>query len=673
LAAAIPAPCSAQSTGANLVLPNGAEAQTGAVSIYPVGFFESAKPYSALDMVTRLPGFTLDVGDADVRGFAQASSNVLIDGQRPASKQETIEQILTRIPASVVERIELIRAAVPGIEMQGRSVLANIVRKQQAMRSARGEAGGALHAHGLMDYRLAGEVSLKSQSSLIEMSAAAYRDYLDTLGVGTRNRVDGNGAPIRTTDFEQNEGSEIQELTGAYERALATGNFRANGAFRHTYQFSDTFSDTRFPVVSFDSITERRWTDAGELGLRHDRRIGARSTLELLAIHRREIFKLVDTSDNGATVSRRLSKPTETILRAVLKREGKPVSLEMGGEAALNTLDNHAALQDAGLPVDLPAADVQISEKRIELFLISNWRPGSDLTLEAGSRVEASQLDQTGDSQLQKRFVFLKPRVLLSWAIDERQQVRVLAERLVGQLDFNDFVSTSNLGTSTVNAGNRDLEPDRTWRAELALERHFWGSGALVLTARYEAIDGLIDLAPIVTPTATFDAVSNIGRGARVSGIVDLTLPLDRLGVKRGVIKGTITAKDGSVTDPVTGVTRGISFDPPISGAIHFTQDLPRRKLRWGIDVTLGTRKREFRFNEIRTARVGTRLGMFVEYKPTRKWNLRLLAKNLTNSPASRERLLYRGLRDRAPLNFVENRLLRSGPYFGMTIQRQIG
>ncbi len=670
MAISMSSPCGAQSVETNSAQP---DAATGAVTSYPVSFFENAKPYSALDMVTLLPGFTLDVGDADVRGFAQASSNVLIDGQRPASKQETIEQILTRIPASAVERIDLIRAAVPGIEMQGRSVLANIVRKQEAMRRARIEAGGAYHAENLIDYRFAVEGSIKNHDTLIEASATAYNEYLDTVGVGTRNRVDGAGNPVRTTDFAQSEGSEVQELTAAYETKLAGGNFRANGSFRHTFQFSDGLSDTSFPVTLSDAVTERRWIDAAELGLRHDRRIGTRSMLELLAIHRRETFKLIDTSDNGSTISRRLSKPSETILRAVLKREGKPVSLEMGGEAALNTLDNHAALQQGGIPVLLPAADVQISEKRLELFLISNWRLGSDLTLEAGSRVEASQLDQTGDSQLQKRFVFLKPRALLSWAVDDHQQVRVLVERLVGQLDFNDFVSTTNLGTSTVNAGNRDLEPDRTWRAELALERHFWGSGALVLTARYEAIDGLIDLAPVVTPTATFDAVSNIGSGSRVSGIADLTLPLDRLGVKNGLIKANVTARDGSVTDPVTGDTRSISFDPPISGAVHFTQDLPRRKLRWGIDLTLGTRKREFRFNEIRTARVGMRLGVFVEYKPTRQWNLRLFARNLTNSPASRERFLYRGLRDRAPLNFVEDRLLKSKPYFGVTIQRQIG
>ena len=46
------------------------------------GFFAAQNPNSAVDMVGRLPGFSLDTG-ASVRGFEGAAGNVLIDGQRP--------------------------------------------------------------------------------------------------------------------------------------------------------------------------------------------------------------------------------------------------------------------------------------------------------------------------------------------------------------------------------------------------------------------------------------------------------------------------------------------------------------------------------------------------------------------------------------------------------------
>ena len=55
---------------------------------YAPDFFAAAQPSTALDMITRLPGFSLEQGD-NVRGFAGAAGNVLIDGRRLASKYES--------------------------------------------------------------------------------------------------------------------------------------------------------------------------------------------------------------------------------------------------------------------------------------------------------------------------------------------------------------------------------------------------------------------------------------------------------------------------------------------------------------------------------------------------------------------------------------------------------
>jgi len=59
-----------------------------------------------------------------------AAGNVLVDGKRPSSKSDSIDQILQRIPMSQVERVDVIRGGAPGIDMQGKTVLANVVRKK---------------------------------------------------------------------------------------------------------------------------------------------------------------------------------------------------------------------------------------------------------------------------------------------------------------------------------------------------------------------------------------------------------------------------------------------------------------------------------------------------------------------------------------------------------------
>ncbi|HEY8434653.1 MAG TPA: TonB-dependent receptor plug domain-containing protein, partial [Sphingomicrobium sp.] len=97
-----------------------------ATSSYPASFFASARPNTALDMIARLPGFTLDTG-ASVRGFAGAAGNVLIEGERPSTKADTLDNILRRIPATSVIRIDIIRGGAPGIDMQGHTVLANVI------------------------------------------------------------------------------------------------------------------------------------------------------------------------------------------------------------------------------------------------------------------------------------------------------------------------------------------------------------------------------------------------------------------------------------------------------------------------------------------------------------------------------------------------------------------
>ena len=103
-------------------------APAGGVTVYDASYFAGAQLSTALDLLQRVPGFTVDTGDG-VRGFGGAAGNVLIDGQRATSKADSLNDALQRIPAASVARVEIIRGGAPGIDMQGRTVLANLVLK----------------------------------------------------------------------------------------------------------------------------------------------------------------------------------------------------------------------------------------------------------------------------------------------------------------------------------------------------------------------------------------------------------------------------------------------------------------------------------------------------------------------------------------------------------------
>src|SRR5690606_34893797 len=70
-----------------------------AVLIFTPDFFADARPNTALDMVNRVPGFSVNDGDG-ARGFEGAVGNVLINGSRPASKNDTGSNVLGRTVAA---------------------------------------------------------------------------------------------------------------------------------------------------------------------------------------------------------------------------------------------------------------------------------------------------------------------------------------------------------------------------------------------------------------------------------------------------------------------------------------------------------------------------------------------------------------------------------------------
>src|ERR1700742_1084936 len=66
--------------------------------------FKNFQCATALDIVFHVPGFVFSTGN-NVRGFAGAAGNVLIDGQRPASKTGLDVQ-LNNIALSQIDHIE---------------------------------------------------------------------------------------------------------------------------------------------------------------------------------------------------------------------------------------------------------------------------------------------------------------------------------------------------------------------------------------------------------------------------------------------------------------------------------------------------------------------------------------------------------------------------------------
>jgi outer membrane receptor protein involved in Fe transport len=646
------------------------------VESFPAAFFAPSQPYSAFDMIARLPGFAFDGGDNDIRGLSAAGGNVLVDGKRPSSKQETLETILRRIPADAVRRVELIRAGAPGVDMQGHALLANVVRVESAATRGRVEAELALHGGGEAYPNLAAEVSRKSGDRLLELSLSARREAEDSeTGSGFIRRTDAVGALQTDGRIREAWTTDTLEFAAGYERPVAGGALRADLSLRRQKGWGDAVESRAFPDREVEAVDGAERISEGELGLRYDRSLGGGWGGELKALHHRlRLYgEEIETEQADVAVAAERSLAHESILQAVARHEGAAVNLELGGEVALNVLDSRNRLYENDVEIPLPAADVRVEERRAEAFAAATWRPSSRLALEVGSRFEVSTLAQSGDTRSEKSFAYLKPRAQLTWTPGPRDRLRLEVVRRVGQLDFDDFVGSASLSAGTVTAGNPDLEPDRAWRTALAWERQVGTAGSIVLTLRHDRIQDVVDRIPVIGPGFAFDAPGNIGDGTRTEFEANAKLPLDRLRIPGGLLRADVIWRRSRVTDPATGVRRSISDEARVEGTVAFTQDLPAWGVRWGAEAEIGETETDFRFDEIDSERLETRYSVFAEMRPAPAWNVRVFAENVGDSAFERRRERYAGLRGTAPLRRVEVRRLAYGPYVGVKVQRTFG
>jgi len=647
---------------------------------YPAVFFADARPNTAYDMIQRLPAFTFDDGNSE-RGFAGTAGNVLIDGQRPTSKTDDLQSVLNRIPASDVERIDVIRGGARGIDMQGHTVIANVIRKTADSIQVVAQATDNLWLndhHSVPSLKV--EYTQHSGENTYEASLQRFASYDDSVGKGTYTTLDELTGASQTVGAHSTGRGAGTAFTTAATVPLFDGQFKANLLLQDS-PFHSTLS-YYFPTGT-QLIGDRSGADSGELGLHWNGNVGG-STLETLFLQRLER----DTDHNyldapGVSQNfRSRNKTGESIARATLRYPAnETLTFEGGAEAAYNFLSGTSSYVENGIPVPLPSADADVNEKRGELFAQGTWKFDPKWLLEAGARFEYSTISETGANAQSRSFFYPKPRAVLTWSPDEVTQIRLRYERIVGQLDFGNFVASSSLGGNGIQGGNANIKPDQHTQYEISFERHFWEKGALVVTVMHDEIKDVVDNVPVTSSAGTFDAPGNIGNGTLDQLDVELTLPLDKLGLENGLLKSTNIFRRTRVKDPVTGVERFIS--PGLSGnqsvrpqdvEFTLTQDLPSLNSTWEIDYFNGWDEHYYHLTEVRHRRIPPALiSAAWIYKPTADWSFRFELDNMGRFVYKNTFYEYAGPRDTAPLTEIDSRQIRSQPRLYIEIRKTFG
>jgi hypothetical protein len=421
------------------------------------------------------------------------------------------------------------------------------------------------------------------------------------------------------------------------------------------------------------------------MGLRYTKKLGDKLDLEIYGLQQLGTYASDDhLLSPGDVFTFTLGKRTgESILRATATyAASQTLSIESGLEGDFNWLTSRTRETDGGVSLPVPAANVHVTELRGEAFADATWQARANLTAEIGARLEGSEIASTGDVVSTERFVFPKPRAVVTWSPDQANQLQLRVEREVGQLNFDYFAASGTLVTGT-HAGNPTLNPQQDWVVEATYDRRFWKGGDASFSLRHYWLADVIDYAPscvalgpaLCVPSQEFDAPANIGNGTKDELAAALTLPTEKLGLKDGQLILRATWRHSRVIDPSTQQPREISGLHPVDAEAHYTQGLPALKSTLVIDIYSAWRATTYHFNEVDTQRLGWWGDIYLEYKPRPDLSLKLEADNLFTHGLEQIRAFYDPFRDvgGGALSTVDTRSPRFGPYFQLRARKTFG
>lgn len=667
-----------------------AEPAPEAASSFAAGFFTQYNPTTAADMVARVPGFDLQDG-AERRGFAASSGNLLINGERPSSKAVPSE-ILKRIPAGAVVRIELLSGSDAGSDIRGQSQIVNVVVDPSAL-----QGGATTVAAGLRYIQYSNRVGWAFQASrsfALSPNADLAVDIQapNTLGRSVNREVLLSGADVVQGfryQYGQARNMSLQGSAHLNWRATPLDTVNVNLQYVPIWnsgvnaQYESAVSGALRGHVEGETEYDNNYTT--EVGGDWEHRFSPVLSLKLIGLVSNTSVDQTDryeihtapASDLVRTQAR-TTRSGERIARAQVKWGALTGhALELGAEGAFNFRDTTLDIVSqapGGPPVrtPLPVANARVEEVRGEVFASDSWQASPVLTLEAGVNFEFSKISQTGDQQQERKFNYLKPRVSATYVVSPRNTLRFSLLRDVAQLDFAEFSSAVDFFNASAIQGNPDLVPETAWKARLEWDTRLASRTALTLALFADRVQDVHDLVDI----AGFDAYGNIGDGTRLGVEVRGSTPLGFLGRPNAELRFSGLYQQTRVTDPITGEDR--SFSVPVerqgtpSGSatlnggnkdwaylVNFRDNLPNISSAWGATLVQWAGRDEYRRAEaFHYVRKTPRLDLFFETTAIKPVTIRLYANNVLVSSEDRTRTFYLG--DRAS-GVVQRYELREG------------
>ena len=648
------------------------EAGTG--QVFTPDEFARFAPRNALDILNRVPGFAIQRGDSG-RGFGQANTNVLINGERVSGKSQGALDQLRRVTAENVVRIEIVDGATfdfPGLSGQVANVITN---------------SGAIS--GSYEYRtihrpkyaepgwFGGEVSVSGATPTLGWNAAYNHGFGRGAGAGPGIITDQFGDITQIRDVYNHFEGEFPSLSGSL-KWFGPNDIVTNINLEYSRDYTDFSNDEQRNLV--DGVN--RFRDFDNSGRGSDYEIGADvefnlgpGQLKIIGLERYEEndfysqARVIFEDESPATGNRfaRQRETGERIARTEYKWDMLGGNWEVDLEAAFNRLDQSSQFfelneSDELVEVDLPNSTGEVTEDRYELIVTHGRTLIKDITMQLGIGGERSTLAQTGPNGLTRNFWRPKGSLSLAWTPREGLDLSLNIARKVDQLSFSQFLANVDLQLNNENAGNAELRPPLIWETNVQIKQSFGDWGSTNLQIFNNQYDDYIDIIPL---PGGGESQGNIDSAEEYGIDWTSTINLDPAGWEGVRLDLQVELAKSSIIDPLTGDERYFSgqFDREIDFTLR--HDIAGTDWAWGIGAEHFHAQPRYRLSQVSLSYEGPTYSYgFIEHKNVFGMTASLNVFNLTDGRSIFERTVWDGLRTEAPVLFHEAQDLSVQPIF---------
>jgi outer membrane receptor protein involved in Fe transport len=612
---------------------------------YDLEYFQRFEPLSVGEMLKRVPGVTftsdvLEYDQAQFRGLPGGYTQVLINGRRAPGGEADRSFFVDRIPAELVERIEIVRSPRADQPSEGVAGSLNIVTKEAAtFNGGFAKAGALMNKDGTFRPSLAAAYAGRLGQATSFWAALNYQERrnpkkklslrFDEVTSGPRDETDPAFSDTELQD-DTRDGSDLSGSAEIQHTLAGNGFLRLQGFFvdtdRDEFERSLTYEGADF---DFDGIeTQAEDISQQTYALNADARIPLNDTVDLgLAAgwsgYREDSKTVVRVGDNEDDFDD-LELDDEDRIRIKDDEFTGTAYLALGQATARVKLGVDVLHKDRGglNDGDFLSGDFRVKENRYDPYARLTLEPTGTLSADLGLRYEITRRTISGDAVLGTRYnaQTLNPSLHLRYAPTAEDQFRISFARTVRRPGYDlvsPFQAEESPGDDDATRGNAALRNERAWGLDVGYERRIGGAGILGANAFYRRIDDLIELVSLGENPDNDDGQlftpQNIGRGKTWGLEFDLSVPLTFVGAPDTGLFANYTYLDSEVRDPFTGETRRFNNQPHHLYNVGFIQTVRAANASFGATVSGRSKSRASNFDEVVDLRYGADLEAFVE------------------------------------------------------------